>query len=108
LNEFDLSPRLLNDLVIHQKNDKRIAALFTEYKRIAGYYQRLARQTFQYLLPQLTSKYQLSLHIIYALYSHLYEKINPHNQAISETDLNLSPFEVQQRINLTVSTFQPV
>jgi len=103
-----LSKDELNELVRKQSSDDRIRALFSEYKRIAGYYQKLSGKTFKYLLPKLTPKYQLSLHIIYALYSHLYEKIDPHNRSFSETDLNLSPFEVQQRINLTVSSFQPV
>ncbi len=98
----------LNTLVLKHSSDDRIGVLFSEYKRIVGYYQKLALQTFEKLLPQLAPKYQLSLHIIYALYSHLYEKIDSHNQAYSETDLNLSPVEVQQRINLTVSNFRPV
>ncbi len=98
----------LNEMVRKQSTDDRIRALFSEYKRIAAYYQKFALKTFKHLLPELAPKYQLSLHIIYSLYSHLYEKIDPHHQAYSETDLNLSPFEVQQRINLTVSSFRPV
>jgi len=98
----------LYELVQKQSTDDRIRTLFSEYKKIAGYYQKLAGVAFKHLLPQLTPKYQLSLHIIYSLYSHLYEKIDPYNHGSSETDLSLSPFEVQQRINQTVSTFKPV
>ncbi len=97
----------LNELVKRQSFDDRVMMLIAEYQRFAGFYQNLAKETFQHLLPQMQHRYQLSLHIIYALYSHLYEKIDPQNQAYSETDLNLSPAEVQERINLTVSNFKP-
>ena len=108
LRKCGLNKDELNKLVHKQSSDDRIWALFSEYKRIAEYYQKLAGETFKYLLPQLAPKYQLSLHIIFSLYSHLYEKIDPDNHGYSETDLNLSPFEVQQRLNLAVSTFEPV
>ncbi len=98
----------LSELVNKQSTDDRIWGLFAEYKRIAQFYQKKASQTFKYLLPQLAPKYQLSLHIIYALYSHLYEKIEPQNQAFSETDLNLTPAEVQSRLNETIDNFKPV
>jgi len=98
----------LNELVQSRSSDDRILMLFAGYKRFAGYYQKLAGKTFKQLLPQLTPKYQLSLHIIYELYSHLYNKIDPQNQSFSETDLNLSPSEVRQRLNLTISNFKPV
>ncbi|MGH8015068.1 MAG: squalene/phytoene synthase family protein [Candidatus Zixiibacteriota bacterium] len=98
----------LNELVRKKVLDERVAKLFSEYKKIAGYYQAKARETFKCLLPKLEPKYQLSLQIIYALYSLLFEKIDPYNQSFSETDLNLSPSEVQKRIKLTVAAFRPI
>ena len=98
----------LSELVQRQSYDDRVMMLFAEYQRCAGYYQTHSRRTFKYLLPQLAPKYQLSLHIIYSLYSHLHEKIDSYNHSYSETDLNLTPSEVQERLNLTVSSFQPV
>jgi len=108
LQKCRLEKETLRKLVEKKMFDDRIAMLFAEYKSIAEFYQRLARQTFKTLLPKLAPKYQLSLHIIYALYSHLFEKVEPQNQTFSKTDLNLSPDEVQKRIKLTVSAFRPV
>ena len=108
LQKCGLNKDELNQMVQRQSSVDRIMMLFAEYKGLAGYYQKHAGETFKHLLPEMTPKYQLSLHIIYSLYSYLYEKIDPQNQTYSETDLNLSPAEVQQRLNLTVSNFKPV
>ena len=108
LAKNNISKEELKNYAVSQVTDQKLRALFSDYKKIAEFYQERARRTFKHLLPQLESRYQLSLQIIYALYSHIFEKIDPENGGFSEEKLILSPAEVQKRIDLTVSTFQPV
>lgn len=108
LRDCELDARQLREIVGRGEMDWRIIHLFAEYKSIASRFQQEAQQTLARILPRMGGQYQLSLQIIYGLYSHLYEKIDPKNRAFSETDVNLSPEEVKGRIALTIKTFKPL
>jgi phytoene/squalene synthetase len=108
LEKCELTSTQLRDIVAHGEIDWRIIQLYAEYKSIAAKYQKEARGTFDRILPRMGQRYQLSMQVIYGLYSHLYEKIDPKNRSYSETDLNLSPDEVKNRIDLTVKSFKPL
>lgn len=108
LFKCSLNKEELGKMVRKQSLDVRIQLLFTHYKLIAEYYRKLAWENFKHILPRLAPKYQLSLQVIYALYSHLYDKIDPNTLQLSETDLNLSLSEIEMRLNLTVASFRPV
>ncbi len=108
LRDCELDARQLREIVGHGEMDWRIIHLFAEYKSLAADFQKEARETLERILPRMGCQYQLSLQIIYGLYSHLFEKIDAKNRTFSETDLNLSPDEVKSKIELTVKTFKPL
>ena len=82
--------------------------LMAMYKDFATYYQGLARKTVDVTRPYLEPQYQLSLEIIYSLYSQIFERIDTEKGNFSGRELNPTPDEVQDRIYATVSMFRPI
>lgn len=108
----------VNRLKKHQlsKNDLQVVAkggpipdnfrdLMQEYFQFAGYYQKAARKKVDSILPHLNPQYQLSLEIIYQLYSQIYERVNIKTGDFSETELQPAPDEVKSRIDKTIAGF---
>jgi phytoene/squalene synthetase len=106
LMELGIDKRLLRRYAENKKSDNRLLSLLARYKDIAGYYQNLAAQNFNSLLPLLEPRYQLSLKIIYSLYSQIFEKIKPENGQIF-SDSAPTAADIQKRIDDTVSAFEP-
>lgn len=96
----------LREYAYSKQSDKKLIELFKFYKSVAGFYQRKAVETFTWLLPVLEPRYQLSLKVIYSLYSQIFDKIDPENDMIFQNSIP-SPAEIQQQIDLTVSSFEP-
>ncbi len=82
--------------------------LVTQYRDFGQYYQSLARKTVDGIMPYLKPPYQLSLEIIYSLYSQIFERIDPEKGIFTTKEMNPTPDEVQNRIYETVSSFRPI
>lgn len=84
-----------------------VRRLVAEYQRIARWYQNRARRTVDNLRPRLTPQYQLSLEIIYQLYSQILERIDPLHGEFTAGATNPSPEAVQHRLSATIKAFTP-
>ncbi|MFH1390768.1 MAG: squalene/phytoene synthase family protein [Candidatus Diapherotrites archaeon] len=78
-------------------------ALMKKYYELAEKYQKEARKTFDKTLPLLDSQYRMSIEVIYSLYSQVFEKIDVANGTFSAAELNPTPEEIKERIDLTIS-----
>ncbi len=87
--------------------DDRFRNLAATYLRIADYYRLRARSTIDRVLPQLEPRYQLSLEIIYGLYSQIFDRIDAERGSFSTAALNPSAEEVGGRIEQIISSFHP-
>ncbi|HHI02285.1 MAG TPA: hypothetical protein ENL22_02040 [candidate division Zixibacteria bacterium] len=81
--------------------------LMKDYVSIIDYYRLKARKVIDSIIPLLQPKYQLSLEIIYNLYSQVFERINVESGSFTETELNPSPGEVKNRIQQIIDNFSP-
>jgi len=80
--------------------------LMERYVTFAAYYRDKARRTIDLIKPQLEPRYQLSVEIIYGLYSLVYERIDPHHGRFTEAELKPQPDEIQTRLEQIVSDFR--
>ncbi len=87
--------------------DGNFRALIADYIGIAHYYEKMALETFDWILPRLESRYQLSLMMIHALYLQIIERINAESGSFTEEETTPSKAEMMERIKLTVSSFNP-
>ncbi|RKX23306.1 MAG: hypothetical protein DRP51_00755 [Candidatus Zixiibacteriota bacterium] len=81
--------------------------LMKDYVSIIDYYRLKARKVIDSIIPLLQPKYQLSLEIIYNLYSQVFERINVESGSFTETELNPNPGEVKNRIQQIIDNFSP-
>lgn len=82
--------------------------LMVQYQGFAEYYRRKARTAIDRILPRLKVRYQLSLEVIYSLYLQIFERIDPQAGSFSTSELSPGSGEIQNRIDRTIATFQPV
>ena len=106
LSELQIDKNYLRIWAQKKEPNPALLNLFSRYKSIAGFYQKMSLQTFDWLLPILEPRYQLSLKIIYALYSQIFDKISPENGLIF-SNTNPTTTEIQECIDLTVGNFKP-
>ncbi|MEW5797155.1 MAG: squalene/phytoene synthase family protein [Candidatus Zixiibacteriota bacterium] len=83
-----------------------LRALFAQYRVFCANYRARARATLDELAAILPPRYQLSLEVIYGLYSLVYERIDPHRGSFAEGELNPSPEEIQNRLSRIVTEFK--
>jgi hypothetical protein len=86
--------------------DPGFRKLMKKYYAFAEYYRHEARQTIDKIGTYLEPRYRLSLEVIYSLYLQIFERIDVANGRFTTAELNPSPQEVQDRIDLTISTFE--
>jgi phytoene/squalene synthetase len=108
IERFGLSRQDLRKCALTGTADDRLRSLMCEYHRIAAHYQVWARQTVDTTLPYLDDRYQLSLELIYMLYSQIFERFNPKEGAFTATALNPPPEAIRRQVELTISQFRPV
>jgi phytoene/squalene synthetase len=108
VRQSGLNPVLLHELAIGGANDERLRPLMRQYHRLTGQYRERARQSVDRTLPYLEDRYQLSLELIYSLYSQIYERIRPEGTDFSGKALNPAPEEINGRVQQTISAFKPV
>ncbi|MBI5267655.1 MAG: squalene/phytoene synthase family protein [candidate division Zixibacteria bacterium] len=107
IRQSGLDPALLHELAITGANDERLRPLMRQYHRLTGQYQQWARQSVDRTRPLIEDRYQLSLELIYNLYSQIYERCHPDARAFSGAVLNPPAEEINQRVQQTISTFKP-
>lgn len=108
LTRFGLTREDLRTCALTGTVDDRLRSLMREYHRIAAHYQVWARQTVDTTLPYLDDRYQLSLELIYMLYSQIFEQFDPKEGAFTATALNPPPEAIRRRVELTIGQFRPV
>jgi phytoene/squalene synthetase len=108
LQQHDLTAEKIRSLCKSGIVDQRIRNVFSDYKKMADYYRSRALQTVEKTIPSLRPKYQLSLNLIYSLYLQIYDSIDCEKGSFSTEELNPTPAEVQQQIDVTVKNFRPV
>jgi phytoene/squalene synthetase len=105
--QHDLSAIELHRTAIERTASGDFRRLVETYKRIAEYYQQRSRATVDNIRPCLAPRYQLSLEIIYGLYSQIFERVHPRHGQFTTEALNPTPAEIQSRIEQIVERFRP-
>ncbi|UCC44896.1 MAG: squalene/phytoene synthase family protein, partial [Candidatus Zixiibacteriota bacterium] len=77
LKRHGLTERDLRKQAVSGTVSAELRNLIGDYCRIAQYYQSRARRAVDAALTRMEPRYQLSLQIIYNLYSQIFERINP-------------------------------
>ena len=106
VSENELNPQLLKEIAAGSKISLSFRNLMGQYYTFAEYYRRKARQMIDKISVYLEPRYQLSLEIIYSLYLQIFERIDVTNGRFTTAELCPLPEEVQNRINLTISSFE--
>ena len=79
--------------------------LMKQYYDYAEIYRQKTRKTIDNISKNLKPQYHLSLEILYNLYLQIYERIDINNGNFSTEELNPSPKEIKERIDITISNF---
>ena len=79
--------------------------LFRRYKRLAGYYGRMARVRLERIEHLLARPYRLSLELIYQLYNQILERVEPDEAAFSPDRVDPPAEVVRARIQETLDRF---
>jgi phytoene synthase len=104
--EHGLNKQLLKEIAAENKMNPGFRSLMQKYYNFADYYRRKARLALNRISADLEPRYKLSLEIIYSLYLQIFERIDVLNGRFTTTELCPLPQEVQNRIKLTISSFE--
>jgi phytoene/squalene synthetase len=88
--------------------DDRMRQVMKVYQALAARYQQMARSVVDETLPFLDQRYQLSLELIYSLYSQIFSRVDPDTGGFTGKELNPTPEEVDRRVKETIKNFRPV
>ena len=108
LRAHSLAPEKLRELAVNRTATPELRALMASCAKIASYYRRKARAVIDQTSPLLAPRYQLSLELIYSLYSQIFERIDPVQGQFSTEATNPLPADVQARIQLTINGFRAI
>lgn len=108
LRHAGIAAHEVRELALTGKVDTRLREVFRVYHAIAERYQQRARAVVDATLVCLEPRYQLSLELIYVLYSQIFERIVPATGTFGGCDLNPTPEEVAGAVQLTIERFRPV
>ncbi len=108
LRHAGITAHEVRDLALSGKVDTRLREVFRVYHTIAKRYQQRARAVVDGTLVYLEPRYQLSLELIYTLYTQIFERINPAIGTFGKADHNPTPEEVATAVQLTIERFRPV
>lgn len=104
--ENGLNQQLLKEIAAGGKINPGFRNLMGKYYTFAEYYRRKARRTIDKTSAYLEPRYWLSLEIIYSLYLQIFERIDVLNGKFTAAELCPTPEEIQNRIKLTISSFE--
>lgn len=108
LHAHALTPEKLRELAVSRSVTPDVRALMATCVRIAAFYRGKARAMVDQTLPLLAPRYQLSLELIYSLYSQIFERIDPAHGQFTTEATNPSPVDVQARIQMTINEFRAI
>lgn len=106
LKKYDISRDHLRLMAKNSAPEQSLRRLFSFYMKEAAKSCLLAREMIDSLGPGLEPRYHLSLEIIYALYSQIYDRIDPENGDFSARELLPSAQDIRVRIERTVEEFE--
>jgi phytoene/squalene synthetase len=105
MKENDIDKQTLKDIASGGEITPGFRGLMAEYYDLAEYYKRKTRRSMEKIYPYLEAPYQLSIELIYGLYSQIFERIDVKNGLFTAAELNPTPEEVKKRVELIVSDF---
>ncbi len=82
--------------------------LIAEYCKLIEQYRLKARESIDSISTFLEPRYHLSLEIVFNLYIQIADRIDVENGTFSSEELNPSPQEVKECVELTISKFGPI
>lgn len=106
LRSNNLTAESVRELAIAHRVTPELRGLMATYHRIAEDYRRRARWVIDQTLPMLEPRYQLSLELIYALYSQIFEQIDPVGGQFTTSATNPPASAVESCIQLTINRFR--
>jgi phytoene/squalene synthetase len=80
--------------------------LITFYVRLSRFYQEKALKTFEDILPQLESRYRLSLLLIHDLYLQILDRVDVQSGNFTFKEVNPPPEALRKQIRRTISNFE--
>ena len=104
--ENGLNRSILKDIANGGEITQGFRKLIGKYYEYAEFYRRITRKTIDNISIYLKPQYHLSLEILYNLYLQIFERIDINNGKFTTNELNPSPQEIKERINLTISNFK--
>ncbi|MFX0097230.1 MAG: squalene/phytoene synthase family protein [Candidatus Hodarchaeota archaeon] len=107
ISENELSPLMLREIADGNEINTGFRNLMERYYALTEDYSRKARRTIDKIGDHLQPRYRLSLEIVYNLYRLIFERIDVSNGRFTTRELTPSPEEVKNRIDLTISSFEP-
>jgi phytoene/squalene synthetase len=84
-----------------------VRGLMKDYYDYAEYYRKKTRLMMGKIKNYLQPRYQLSLEIVYNLYLQIFERIDVQKGKFTTLELNPSPSDIKNRIDLIFSNFKP-
>lgn len=96
----------LHEIALGRPVCRNFRNLVSEYYILAGEYRSQTLDMINSIKGHHSSRYQLSLEIIYNLYLMVYERINPGYGVFTTEELNPSPAEIKQRVLETIMNFK--
>lgn len=106
LEKYNITEIDLDNVASENKIPDNFRQMIGKYNSITEYYRKKARNQIDRISPLIDKRYQLSLELIYQLYLQIYDKIDPENGKFTSKELNPTAPETQNRIDLTIKSFQ--
>ena len=106
LNENGLSVRTMREMANGVEINEGFRRLMKRYHDAIRHYRDSTRKIIDMISLHLEPRYRLSLEIVFNLYSQIFERIDVNNGNFTTQELNPSPGEIMERINLVISSFE--
>jgi phytoene/squalene synthetase len=103
MSEFGLNSEMLRNIAEGGEINSGFRGLMNRYYESAEFYRNKALRSIDIAGPYLEPRYVISLQIIYDLYLQIFERIDVNNGKFTSDELNPTPDEVRDRLNLTVN-----
>jgi phytoene synthase len=102
--EYGLDRSMLKDIARGGGVKAGFRSLMARYYGFAEFYRRKAALMIEEIAPCLEHRYLLSLRVIYSLYLQIFERVDVKKGGFTTEELNPSPKEVRERIELCISS----
>lgn len=105
LKRYGLDRKIIREFAMKGSVDDRFRSLVKEYHTLADHYRRETYKIMNNIRPYLSTRYQLSLEIIFNLYLMVFERIDVKRGNFTGEEMNPSPGEIRERVYETIMAF---